>query len=187
MMSRCIPAAIAAVALAACSPTEQERAPEAVQQPSATADPMPEPSPTTANSGEISESATTGGDGSPIRLSPLGSGEVEAADLGGELGCSFANAERETLLLAMGNVASQEPAFGIVKVGDYVESVSTPGGFDAMIRGATFVGKGKTLVVDRTSSQPVGGGESPPYPATLTYQRADGASRTFEGLWTCGP
>jgi len=32
-----------------------------------------------------------------------------------------------------------------------------------------------------------GGAESPPRPATLTYQRADGASRVFQGLWTCGP
>lgn len=32
-----------------------------------------------------------------------------------------------------------------------------------------------------------GEGESPPRPATLTADRADGARRVFAGLWQCGP
>ena len=73
-----------------------------------------------------------------------------------------------------------------VKVGDYVERVGAPGGFDGILRGATFAGRGKTVVIEVTGA-PIGSGESPPNPATLTYQRADGASRVFNGLWTCGP
>jgi hypothetical protein len=73
-----------------------------------------------------------------------------------------------------------------VKVGDYVERVGAPGGFDGMLRGASFTGQGKTVVIEVTGD-PIGSGESPPNPATLTYQRADGASRVFNGLWTCGP
>lgn len=86
----------------------------------------------------------------------------------------------------MGDVASREPAQGIVKVGSNVERVTAPGGFDAMLKGVTFAGAGKTIRVDVTGSA-IGGGESPPFPATLTYDRADGAQRTFAGRWVCGP
>ncbi|MDQ3246794.1 MAG: hypothetical protein M3Q52_07905 [Pseudomonadota bacterium] len=72
-------------------------------------------------------------------------------------------------------------------IADSVESVSAPGGFDSMLKGATFAGKGKTIRVELTSEKPVGGGESPPVQANLIYLRADGASRTVNGLWTCGP
>ena len=135
----------------------------------------------------VEPTATVAGDGSAIRLSALTAADIEGAKLGGELFCSFEASGGEMLLLAGGDVASASPAFGIVKVADHVEPVSAPGGFDAMIKGARFAGQGKTVVIARTSSQPVGGGESPPYPATLTYQRADGAVRRFTGSWTCGP
>lgn len=195
MKGRCISAALAATALAACSPTggsKQKAASQVTQEPATTANSTPAPAPEAADSNEPAEtaaSATTGGDGSPVRLSPLSSDDIQAADLAGELGCSFSSGEGEgeTLLVAMGDVASEEPAFGVVKVGDSAESVSARGGFDGMLRGATFVGRGKTIEIERTSSQPIGGGESPPYPARLTYKRADGASRSSKGLWTCGP
>ncbi|MDZ4376309.1 MAG: hypothetical protein U1C74_33415, partial [Phenylobacterium sp.] len=90
------------------------------------------------------------------------------------------------LLVAMGDVASPEAAQGVVKVGRYVERVATPGGFDAMLKGATFSGAGKVVRIDLTGPAS-GGGESPPRPATLTYDRADGARLTLVGLWSCGP
>jgi hypothetical protein len=71
-------------------------------------------------------------------------------------------------------------------VGDYVERVAAPGGFDGMLKGAVFTGAGKTIRIMLTGPA-IGGGESPPRPATLTYDRADGASRTIAGRWTCGP
>ena len=128
---------------------------------------------------------TVGGDGSPITLNPISAVEVQEAELGGELACSF-DAGAGPLLIASGDVASDEPAFGVVKVGSYVETVAVRGGFDAMVKGATFTGKGKTVSIAITG-QPTAGGESPPTPATLTYQRADGASRTIQGDWICGP
>lgn len=182
-----ISAGVGSTLLFACSETpegERERAYTLPRETAQAGDRAPAPP---AAADERAESPTVGGDGSPIRLSPLSRQEIGAADLAGELGCSFERDPRETLLVAMGDVASKEPSFGVVKVGDSVESVSAPGGFDGMWKGATFVGRGKTILVERTSSKPVGGGESPPYPARLTYQRADGASRSFDGTWTCGP
>jgi hypothetical protein len=89
----------------------------------------------------------------------------------------------------MGDAASTVPATGVVKIMDSVELVvaRTSGGFDAILKGGTFVGQGKVLRVTLAGAKPVGGGESPAHPATLTYDRADGARRTVQGLWSCGP
>lgn len=150
----------------------------------------PTPAPVAAEPGappeSPTESPTVGGDGSAIRLSPLTSADLQAEPLQGELGCSFATGDAAPLLVAQGNVASKTAAQGVVKVGDYVERVAAPGGFDGMLKGPVFVGAGKTIRVALTGPA-VGGGESPPRPATLTYERADGASRTIAGRWTCGP
>ncbi|HEY4530413.1 MAG TPA: hypothetical protein VIG97_08840, partial [Luteimonas sp.] len=131
---------------------------------------------------------TRGGDGSAIELAPLSAAEVEAAALEGELGCSFSSGEagQAPLLIAMGDVASSGPARGVVKVGDEVERVAAPGGFDAMLRGTRFAGAGKTLDITLTGAAS-GGGESPARPASLAYLRADGAERTWTGWWQCGP
>ncbi|MDP3102533.1 MAG: hypothetical protein Q8N10_18760, partial [Phenylobacterium sp.] len=131
--------------------------------------------------------ATVGGDGSAITLNPLSSADLQSAALQGELGCSFSTPTASPLLVAMGVVASKEPAQGVVKVMDSVERVTAPGGFDAMLKGVAFVGQGKTVTIALTGAAPVGGGESPGYPATLTYDRADGAKLVLTGLWTCGP
>ncbi|MFZ7094964.1 hypothetical protein ACOPJQ_13110 [Luteimonas dalianensis] len=133
------------------------------------------------------DGGTRGGDGSEIVLSPLSAGEVDAAGLAGELACSFSvEAGGAPLLLAKGDVASQEPARGVVKVGDYVEPVGAPGGFDGMLDGARFSGAGKTIDIELTG-ETSGSGESPPSPASLTYMRADGAERRITGWWQCGP
>ena len=170
-------ALIAALALSACSrgaPTTNN----------ATEANLTEP----ANGNDVSNvtEPTIGGDGSQIVLSSLSPAEISAAKLQGELGCSFTGSGGDMLLIAKGNVGSNDPAFGVVKVGDYVEQVATPGGYDAMIDGATFGGKGKTIRIALTGPA-IGSGESPPRPATLTYDRMDGAQRSFAGQWTCGP
>jgi hypothetical protein len=128
---------------------------------------------------------TVGGDGSQIQLSDVSFEDMRANPTKGELSCGFGVGETR-LLWANGFVASKEPAEGLVKVGGYVERISAPGGFDGLINGATFTGQGKTIII-KITGQATGGGESPPNPATLTYQRADGASRVFTGTWTCGP
>ena len=144
--------------------------------------PVDGPSPSTP----ASPSTTVGGDGSEIQLDALTPGDVSGADLAGELACGFTGGDGAPLLQAMGIVASREAAQGVVKVSGYVERVNAPGGFDGMTGDPVFTGKGKTLRIVQTGAA-IGGGESPPRPATLTYQRADGASRTFDGVWQCGP
>lgn len=129
---------------------------------------------------------TIGGDGSQIALSGLTSADIDGAKLPGELACSFADPSAAVLLLAKGDAASAEASHGVVKVGTYVEDVSASRGFDGMIKGAVFSGKGKDVRIAVTGPAQ-GGGESPPHAATLTYDRADGGRRVFPGLWTCGP
>ncbi|SEH17709.1 hypothetical protein SAMN05428974_2301 [Sphingopyxis sp. YR583] len=181
-----LPAATIALALAACSqPAETEKAPTA----SYDGDVAPE--------GKAAEPAvpaikptdipTRGGDGSPIELTALTEADVGGAKLKGELACSFAaEAAAPPILLAQGDVGSADPSRGIVKVGDTIEAVSANGGFDAMVKGTKFFAKGLQLRVALVGPAE-GGGESPPRPATLTADRADGAQRVFAGLWRCGP
>ncbi len=130
---------------------------------------------------------TIGGDGSPIRLAALSKDDIDGAQLSGELACSFGAPGGAPLLLANGDVASSDPAQGVVKILDSVERVSAPGGFNGIVRGGTFTGQGKTIRITLIGDAPTAGGESPPHPATLTYERADGASRTLRGSWVCGP
>lgn len=190
-----VPAALLALALAGCSkPADTGNATAGNDQANvqAAGDPMVAlPSDDAAGNavegaGDRFGGATTGGDGSAIILSALTPDDLESVQLAGELGCSFASADRSTLLLAKGDVGSKDAAQGVVKVGDYVERIAAPGGFDAMLKGATFSGQGKQVRIALTGAA-IGGGESPPRPATLTYDRADGARRTIAGRWTCGP
>ncbi|SMO51904.1 hypothetical protein SAMN06272769_1044 [Alcanivorax sp. DSM 26295] len=135
---------------------------------------------------DSSSGQTRGGDGSEITLNALTEEDMRDTSLPGELGCSFTTEDGEVLLIAMGNVASSDAAQGVVKVAGYVERVSAPGGFDGMTGSPTFSGKGKTVHIEVTG-EPTEGGESPPRPATLTYDRADGAQRDWQGEWRCGP
>lgn len=176
-------AAAAVLSLAACSGEATDPAAPAVRDaaPPAAVGPAPAPQVPTPP-----ESPTVGGDGSAIQLSALSADEIEAANLPGELGCAFVTDTAAPLLVIKGDVASRKPSQGLVKVLDSVERVAAPGGFGAALRGATYSGAGKTIRITLTAPA-VGGGESPPIPATLTYDRADGASRTFVGRWECGP
>ena len=183
-----LPATALSLALAACSqPAETDQKPtasydgEVVPQGKAAEPGVPAIKPTAV--------PTRGGDGSPIELAALTETDVGDAKLKGELACSFADGDEEgaqPILLAQGDVASEEPSRGIVKIGDTIETVSANGGFDRMAKGTKFYAKGMELRVAPTGPAQ-GGGESPPRPATLTADRADGARRVFAGLWQCGP
>ncbi len=156
-------ATAAVLALAACSPP----AAQAPETPAAT-----EPAPSAATA---------------FMLTPLSEADLTANTLGGELGCSFTGADSDApLLIAMGIVSSAEPARGLIKVAGEATHVSAPGGFDAIARGSVFTGDGLTLTVALTGP-PETGGESPPRPATLTAERADGARLVTAGSWQCGP
>jgi hypothetical protein len=128
---------------------------------------------------------TVAGDGSPFDLEPLAF--TETSGLAGELGCSFAVGD-DLLLIAMGFVASADRSEAMVKrAGATEELVATsPGGYDAMVEGAAFGARG--LVVEIATQRPnETGNEQVAYNATLTAMRADGAERTYSGVWTCGP
>jgi len=161
--------AIAAVLLlAACSGQE-----------AATPAPMPDAAPP-------AEAPASAGEGSTIQLSALSAADMDAQPLAGELACGFSTDTATPLLIAKGNVASGDPAQGLVKVSGSVERISAPGGFDGMPRGAVFTGQDKTIRITLTGPA-AGGGESPPSPATLTYERPDGGRLTLAGRWECGP
>jgi len=184
--SRAAVAALAALTLAACSPSPTSERTETAPAPAASTPATSAPAPPVTAPAPAAPSPTVGGDGSPIQLSGLGAADMDANSLEGELGCSFSAGNAPPLLIAKGDVGSRDPAFGLVKVGDYVERVAAPGGFDGMLKGATFSGRGKTVTIAVTGPAR-GGGESPPTPASLTYDRADGARRVIDGEWTCGP
>lgn len=171
---------LAPLALAACSQSGDKLPPDGN---------VATPAPAVANDAEAasaSDGGTIGGDGSQIVLNPLTSVDIKSHRLAGELACSFATSDAAPLILARGDVASKEAARGLVKVMDSVEDIAAPGGYDGITGGATFSGAGKTIHIVLTGPAE-GDGESPPRPATLTYLRADGASRAYVGSWTCGP
>ena len=180
-------AIVSTALLAACSPADDAAepgsdVPAVAPTPTAADEVAPEP----AAPAPVAAGGTVGGDGSEIVLDTLTEADVTGANLQGELACSFSEDGQPPLLHAVGVVGSQDPAQGVVKVAGYVEPVRAPGGFDGMTQNPTFTGQGKTIRIEETGAA-IGGGESPPRPATLTYLRADGASRTIEGRWQCGP
>ncbi|HDZ46747.1 hypothetical protein LCGC14_0121520 [marine sediment metagenome] len=117
-------------------------------------------------------------------LSALSEDDMRNASLQGELGCSFTTNSESVLLVAMGVVASSDPAEGLVKVDNELRQVSAPGGFDGMWRGATFEGDGHSIQITVTG-EAEGSGESPPYPADITLEGTDQSA--ISGRWTCGP
>ena len=176
---------LAITLITGCSdPSSDAEAPEA--QPPSTSPSAEAPNDSGEQESATASGQTRGGDGSEITLNALTEEDMREVDLPGELGCSFTTADGKVLLIAMGNVASSDAAQGVVKVAGYVERVSAPGGFDGMTASPTFSGKGKTVHIEVTG-EPTEGGESPPRPATLTYDRADGAQRDWQGEWRCGP
>jgi hypothetical protein len=180
---------IAALVLTACSPRKTEDQPAATPAPAVgeeTRTPAVTPVVSAPVAATPAEGDTVGGDGSRIQLSGLTLADQQAHDLKGELSCYFHDKANALLLVGSGFSGVKEPGYGLVKVLDSVEQVVAPGGYDAMVNGTAFSGQGKTVTIAITGPA-TGGGESPPYPATLTYDRADGAKRVFAGTWTCGP
>ena len=172
------------LAAAACSPEVEEP----VEEPTATAAPA---SATPAITPSTDTSQTTGGDGSAIVLTALTEADYTANPLEGELACSFAESQGSAPLLVARGFADNENgrAQGLAGIAGEADRLmaSAPGGFDAMIAGAHFGGRGMTYTVSLTGAAATGGGESPAKPALLLLQRADGAERTIPGTWTCGP
>lgn len=120
-----------------------------------------------------------------IELTPIT--YQESGGLNGELGCAFSVGD-DMLLLAMGIVASQQPSEAAVKVGDSVRrlTASAPGGFDTLVDGESFAADGLTVEV-RTNAAQETGHEGSAYNATLIVRDGAGVSRSYEGVWGCGP
>lgn len=119
-------------------------------------------------------------------LAPLTAHEIARADLPGELACGFADQSQNTLVYASGDVKADADAVGLAKIGGSIERVTSPGGFDALVRGPTLAGSSGTVSV-QISDGPTASGESPPRPATMTLDRPGEADVRIDGTWTCGP
>ncbi|MFW2830737.1 hypothetical protein [Sphingomonas sp. ID0503] len=182
------------VMAAGCSP-EPERKPEREARPRPTQVMRAEPAkrdvvqpPPAVPAGPAAPATTERRPSPPRGLAGLSRRDIETADLPGELACGLGVEGRDVpLLIARGDVASGSAAWGAVRAGGRIVRVSAPGGFDGMIRGATFTGAGVTVRVRVTTEITTSKMESPPQPATLTFTPAGGESRTYEGSWTCGP
>lgn len=136
----------------------------------------------------VRQSPTLGGDGSQIELFALTAEQLATIDLPGELACSFADADRGTLLVARADVLPDGHVRGVLSNNGFTEMLANgrAGGFNDLLDGITLAGKGLAVVLERGASQPTGD-ESTRHAATLTVQRADGAERTYDGTLTCGP
>lgn len=120
-------------------------------------------------------------------VTALTEADLSGATLDGELGCSFTVNDVGTVFVAMGYVADDGPANGLVRAGGSVHRVFTEsGGFDGLADGAEFEGESVEVEIDRTSDEPLSGGESPPYPGRITIEWDDDEV-TADGQWTCGP
>jgi hypothetical protein len=156
-------AACLAAALAACSPTAED-------EPAAEG---PEPA-----------AAATG------PRAALTAEDIEAAQLAGELSCSFVErGVRAPVLVASADVDDAARPVGVLKLGSStlrLESAAA-GGFNAMVEGARFVSGDLTAAVAVTSSELLDDSESPPLAAVLELGSAALGTQRIEGEWSCGP
>lgn len=132
--------------------------------------------------------STTGGDGSEIMLQPVG--DTEVPPLAGELGCSFAGSDGETLLFAKANVGDDQSPSAVINNNGYGERIVSlqTGGFGMLeADGGKFEGRGITVTVTTGARSGGEGSETVVQKADLLAQRADGAERVYEGDWSCGP
>lgn len=114
-------------------------------------------------------------------IGALTESDLTDTTLDGELGCSFTTDEQHVLLVAMGNVASEQPSDGVIKFNGALERVGAPGGFDRMLRGTSFQGGSPSISI-HTTGKSTDGTESPPQPAQLIVNNEE-----IQGYWNCGP
>ncbi|MAN45679.1 MAG: hypothetical protein GYB49_03085 [Alphaproteobacteria bacterium] len=134
-------------------------------------------------------SETIGGDGSDIQLQPITADT--GLDLEGELGCSFQTEPDNALLfIAKANVGDEFRPRGGINNNGYAETLTgtETGGFSTLeADGGRFGGKGMTLTLTPVEQRVNDGTETVSQSAKLLVQRGDGAERTYQGVWTCGP
>lgn len=132
----------------------------------------------------------TGSDATLTDLQPV---SMQGADmLDGELRCSFqASDSDEPLLIAAANVDPDGRATAAINNDGadlelYGEQL---GGFSGLEEdGGTFAGEGMVIVVELGDAILDGPQtEQTNQAATMTVNRADGPTRSFDGEWVCGP
>jgi hypothetical protein len=170
MTLRCLTRYLACAALGACQVAPEELANRSEGPVAATALPTPSPTPTT--------DATM-----PAVLTEA---DVAAAALEGELACGFTDSDGRLRLIARGNAGTATPAAAIVRLNGTVARLTAPGGFDTIVKRARFAGEDTTIRIE-PAGPAIGGGESPPRPATLTLERVGAEPFATAGDWTCGP
>ena len=133
-------------------------------------------------------SPTLGGDGSQVELLAVTEAQLATVDLPGELACTFEATPHGTLLVARADVLPDGEVRALLNNNGYTEMLANgqAGGFNDLLDGITLGGKGLTVRLARGADQPTGD-ETTRHAAMLTVLRADGAERTYDGTWTCGP
>lgn len=190
-MRRAIAVGVALLACA-CAPERSAETPVETQNAAPEAAPAPAPGPAPAVENEPAPEPTPtpidpeGIAGDPIRLQPL-TGADRAADLSGELGCSFtADGDDRPLLIALGVVGRNDGIDGLVKSGGETVRVRSAGDYAALERGPTLSAKGMSVTLVRGNALP-NDTEQTVYAAVLRVDRADGSVKTYTGRWLCGP
>lgn len=131
-----------------------------------------------------------GSEAAAITLEPLREQDVEG--LRGELACAFnASDSGETLLVARADVSEDSRAMAAVNNNGFGQQLfgEQLGGFSQIEpTGGTFAGEGLVIVIDLGADALDGPEtEQTEQSATMTVNRADGATRAYDGLWVCGP
>lgn len=172
-------AASALLILAACSPPSEPAGEGANEAEAATGEPAGLPVRAT---------------GAPILLETLAPADLQAAELEGELGCSFSAARNdEPLFLGMANVIGDEGAQGLVRIDGDVSplSMDAVGGYDRMAQGARFSAGQLSLSFEVKGGTPLPedppvAGELPLREARMVVARGD-RRLAIDGFWECGP
>ena len=132
----------------------------------------------------------TGSDAALSTLQPVT--EDNASTLEGELGCAFQTADDgNTILVARADVAQDDRPTAVINNDGFGVQLygQQPGGFDGLETTAgTFAGEGVVVVVELGDATLDGSEtEASSRAATMTVNRSDGATRSYDGDWTCGP
>ena len=188
----------AGLVMSACSPTSPEDEPVRTASPdneTALADAKDEDLGTDTDALMPDDTAETGIDpvgseAAAITLQPVRAEDVEG--LRGELACAFNTSDSdETLLVARADVSEDARATAAVNNNGFGQQLfgEQLGGFSQIEpTGGTFAGEGLVVVIDLNGDELDGPQtEQSRQSATMTANRADGATRTYDGLWVCGP
>ena len=188
----------AGLVMSACSPTSPEDEPVRTASPdneTALADAQDEDLGTDTDALMPDDTAETGIDpvgseAAAITLQPVRAEDVEG--LRGELACAFNTSDSgETLLVARADVSEDARATAAVNNNGFGQQLfgEQLGGFSQIEpTGGTFAGEGLVVVIDLNGDELDGPQtEQSRQSATMTVNRADGATRTYDGLWVCGP